>query len=80
MPFSPSLWFGVDGAGLLVVVEFGNDCVQVMNYADCSHVRTIGRHGSDNGHFKVPFGGIAIDGDGHIIVSDCDNHRIQVLQ
>ncbi len=29
------------GAGHLVVVEYGNHRVQVLNYADGSHVRTI---------------------------------------
>jgi tripartite motif-containing protein 2/3/tripartite motif-containing protein 71 len=60
--------------------------VQVLRYSDGSHVRTIGSHvrtigspGRGNGQFDCPYG-VLIDGQGRIIVSDCSNHRIQVLQ
>ena len=69
-----------DGAGHLVVVEHSNRRVQVLNYADGSHVRTIGSNGSGNRQFNNPYGGIVSDADGRIIVCDSDNHRIQVLQ
>jgi hypothetical protein len=70
----------LDGAGHLEVVDSGNHRVQVLNYADGSHVRTIGSGGSGNEQFSSPMGGIAIDGDGRIIVCDSANHRIQVLR
>jgi hypothetical protein len=54
--------------------------VQVLRYSDGSHVRTIGSPpGKGNGQFNYPYG-VLIDGQGRIIVSDCSNHRIQVLQ
>ena len=37
-----------DGAGHLGVVEHSNCRMQVLNYADGSHVRTIGSNGSGN--------------------------------
>ncbi len=55
-----------DGAGHLVVVEFGNRRVQVLNYADGSHVHTIGSKSSGDGQFDSPYGGDTIDGDGRI--------------
>ncbi len=64
----------------MVVVEYGNHRVQVLNYADSSHVRTIGSKSNGDGQFDSPYGGVAIDGDGRIIVCDSDNNRIQVLQ
>jgi len=36
--------------------------------------------GADNGQFNGPYGGVAFDGDGNLVVSDGDNHRIQVLR
>jgi hypothetical protein len=36
--------------------------------------------GSRNGQFWSPYGGIAIDSDGRIVVADSGNHRVQVLE
>ena len=38
-----------------------------------------GTEGEEDGQFNHPVG-VAIDGDGNVYVSDCDNHRIQVFQ
>ena len=35
---------------------------------------------SRNGQFWSPYGGIAIDSDGRIVVADTGNHRVQVLE
>ena len=69
-----------DAAGHIVVVDQGNDRVQVLRYSDGAHVRTIGGRGCGNGQFTCPFGGIAIDSDGRIVVADTYNHRVQVLE
>lgn len=66
-------------SGHLVVVEQFNHRVQVLNYADASHVRTIGSSGRSDEELLYPQG-VAIDSDGHIIVCDTNNSRIQVLQ
>ena len=67
-----------DNADNIIIVEYGNDRLQVLRYSDGSHVRTIGSHGSEHGKFEGPWG-VLIDGQGRIIVSDCNNHRIQML-
>ncbi len=54
--------------------------VQVLRQSDGAHVRTIGSEGSGNGQFNSPFGGIAIDSDGRMVVADNGNHRVQVLE
>ncbi len=54
--------------------------MQVLRYSDGAHVRTIGGQGSGNGQFYSPYGGIAIDSDGRIVVADTLNHRVQVLE
>ncbi len=69
----------LDGAGHLAVVEYRSHRVQVLNYADGSHVRTIGSSGRCDGELLYPKG-VAIDSNGHIIVCDTNNSRIQVLQ
>jgi tripartite motif-containing protein 71 len=68
-----------DAAGHLVVVELGGRRVQVLRYADGGHVRIIGSNGSGNGQFSYPYGGIAIDSDGRMVVADTSNNRVQVL-
>ncbi len=52
--------------------------VQVLRYSD--GVRTIGCRGSGNGQFNNPLSSIAIDSDGHIVVADTSNDRVQVLE
>ncbi len=39
---------------------------------------TFGELGSGDGEFLVPFG-IAINGTGHVYVTDSDNHRVQIF-
>ena len=65
--------------GHIVVVDGGNDRVQVLRYSDGAHVRTIGSECSGNGQFFLPCGGIAIDSDGRIVVADTNNSRVQIL-
>ena len=43
-------------------------------------VRVIGSEGAGNGQFKHPFGGVAFDGEGNLVVCDGNNHRIQVFR
>ena len=77
--FNDPWGIALDGAGHLVVVDQFNHRVQVLNYADGSHVRTIGSSGRSDGELLYPQG-VTIDSDGHIIVCDTNNSRIQVLQ
>ena len=49
---------------------------EVFRYID---LRTIGSVGAGNGQFYSPWG-IAFDGAGHIIVSEYEGHRVQVLR
>jgi len=48
--------------------------------AGAGFVRDIGSQGYGNGQFNYPCGGVAFDGEGNLVVSDCDNHRIQVFR
>jgi len=48
--------------------------------AGTGFVRAIGSRGAGNGQFNQPCGGVAFDGEGNLVVSDTDNHRIQVLR
>jgi DNA-binding beta-propeller fold protein YncE len=43
-------------------------------------VRVIGSHGYGIGQFKFPYGGVAFDGGGNLVVCDGDNDRIRVLR
>jgi len=48
--------------------------------AGAGFVRAIGSQGAGNGQFQCPCGGVAFDGEGNLVVSDCLNHRIQVFR
>jgi DNA-binding beta-propeller fold protein YncE len=69
-----------DAAGHIVVVERDNHRVQVLRYSDGAHVRTIGSYDRGDGQFCTPYGGIAIDSDGRIVVADYGNQCVQVLE
>jgi sugar lactone lactonase YvrE len=43
-------------------------------------VRVIGSAGAGNGQFNYPYGGVAFDGEGNLVVCDSENHRIQVFR
>ncbi len=43
-------------------------------------LRAIGSSGAGNGHFSYPFGGVAFDAEGNLVVSDGSNHRLQVFR
>ena len=62
-----------DAAGHIVVVERSR-YVQVVRYSDGASVRNMGTQ------FNRPYGGIAIDSDGRIVVADTCNHCVQVLE
>ncbi len=70
----------LDGAGHIVVVDCGNNRVQVRRFSDGTHVRSFGSYGSANGQLNGPYGGIAFASDGCIVVSDSSNHRVQVFR
>ena len=48
--------------------------------AGAGFVRAIGSQGFGNGQFNYPYGGVAFDGEGNLVVSDGNNHRIQVFR
>ncbi len=43
-------------------------------------MRVIGSRGAGDGQFNRPCGGVAFDGEGNLVVSDCYNHRIQAFR
>jgi len=51
-----------------------------VSAADGGFLRAIGSQGAGNGLFSRPFGGVAFDGEGNLVVSDGENHCIQVLR
>jgi len=48
--------------------------------AGAGFVCVIGSQGDGNGQFRSPYGGVAFDGEGNLVVSDGGNHRIQVFR
>ncbi len=62
--------------GEVIVTETKNkDCVSIFS-SDGKKLRSFGTHGSDKGKFNAPRG-VAVDGEGNILVADSGNKRIQ---
>ena len=64
----------VDGAGNVVVADFGNHRIVIFTAAG-EVVRAFGREGSGAGELKGPTG-VAVDGAGNVVVADAGNSRI----
>jgi DNA-binding beta-propeller fold protein YncE len=62
----------------LVIADNRNYRICVVNTATGSLIKTFGKFGDGNGEFNNSYG-VHVDDDCNIIVSDCDNHRIQVF-
>ena len=59
----------------VVITEDTGHCVSV--FSPCGEkLRSFGRHGRGDGQFNNPHG-VAVDGEGNILVADCCNNRIQ---
>ena len=61
--------------GQIVVAEYGNQRVQVLNF-NLTFSHMFGSYGSGQGEFNNPTD-VAVDNEGFVLVADCGNHRIQ---
>jgi DNA-binding beta-propeller fold protein YncE len=68
----------MDSKGRLVVVEFGNNRVQLIDKETGRSLATWGTGGRDLGQFAYPWG-VAIDRDDRIVTVDAGNNRLQVF-
>ena len=65
--------------GHMVLAEFNNQRVTVLDARDGRVIASFGSLGSRDAQFNRPTG-VAVDRQsGHIVVADCDNHRVQVF-
>ena len=62
----------------LLVVDDGNGRIQQFNVQTGNFLKSFGKTGTGDGEFTEPEG-IFINDEGHVIVADCYNNRIQVL-
>ena len=59
----------------VLISEDTGSCVSV--FSPCGvKLRSFGRKGHGNGQFNNPIG-VAVDGEGNILVADCRNHSVQ---
>ena len=63
--------------GKVYVVDFGADCVHILN-SDLTFSSKFGSEGSGDGQFNCPYA-ITLDSTGCVYVADCDNNRVQVF-
>jgi hypothetical protein len=62
------------------VAEYGNHRIQILRYADGSHVQSIGSKGDGQGQLNEP-SSVAVDGRGNVFVRDgYINGRVQVFR
>lgn len=67
-----------DSDGHLIVAEFGNNRVQVIDKQTGRGVRTWGSAGREPGQLAYPWG-LAVDGKDQVYVVDSGNNRLQVI-
>lgn len=68
-----------DNHGRLLVCEFGNNRVQVIDKATGQSLRTWGRGGREPGQLAYPWAAV-LDKRGRAVVVDSGNNRLQVFQ
>ena len=71
-------FLAVDKAGHLMVCEGGNDRIQEFKL-NGEFVAKFGKQGSELGQFKNP-SALVVLSDGRIVVSDTDNHPIEIFE
>ena len=65
--------------GCLIVAEYDKECITIIDPSNGRIIKRIGQYGIlGRVHFSSPVG-VAVTQDGRIIVTDCINHRLQVL-
>jgi DNA-binding beta-propeller fold protein YncE len=69
----------MDAAGNLIVAEFGNNRVQLINRETGEGLGTWGRGGRRRGELAYPWA-VAVDRRGRVVAVDADNHRLQVFR
>ncbi|KAK3726411.1 hypothetical protein QZH41_007256 [Actinostola sp. cb2023] len=62
----------------LVIADWGNDRICIVNTITGTLVKTFGCHGNGNGQFSNPYG-VHVDDDCNIVVTDYGNHRVQIF-
>lgn len=69
----------LDPDGRLVVCEFGNNRVQLLDKETGKGLKTWGTAGRDPGQFAYPWG-VAVDRKGRVVAIDSGNNRLQVFE
>ena len=64
--------------GHLIVTERDDSCITIINTTSGEVINRFGQYGSGQIEFDYP-NGLSMTQDGHIVVADYDNHRLQVL-
>ena len=70
----------VVGGGAVAAGALGRVRGGAVAAAGAGFVRVIGSKGAGNGQLHAPYGGVAFDSEGNLVVTDGNNHRIQVFR
>jgi DNA-binding beta-propeller fold protein YncE len=69
----------IDSKGRLVVCEFGNNRVQLLDRATGKGLKTWGVGGREPGQMAYPWA-VAVDRKDRIVAVDSGNNRVQVFE
>ncbi len=69
----------IDAKGRLIVCEFGNNRVQMIDRETGKGLATWGRGGREAGEMAYPWG-VAVDKRGRVVAVDAGNNRLQVFE
>ncbi len=80
--FNEPIGVAVDGGGNIIIADFSNHCVRkIIPEGTVSTLAGSGNEGFADGagapaQFNCPYG-VAVDGEGNVIVTDLGNHRVR---
>lgn len=69
----------IDSDGRLIVCEFGNNRVQLVDKESGKGLKTWGSAGRETGQLAYPWG-VAVDKRGRVVAVDSGNNRLQVFK
>jgi streptogramin lyase len=82
--FNGPIGVAVDGEGSIIIADFSNHCVRkITPKGTVSTLAGSGNEGFADGagvsaQFNCPYG-VAVDGEGNVIVTDLGNHRVRKI-
>ncbi|EFC35849.1 predicted protein [Naegleria gruberi] len=67
------------GLNYAAICDYANNRIQIWNLREGAIIKQFGCYGSEDGQFDGP-NGVSITSEGHLVVVDYHNHRVQIFK